>query len=284
MPLFSIITPTFNRADLLPKMIESVKGQTFTDWELIIVDDGSTENSPTIVDEYQSDARIRFIQKDNTGAAHSRNVGAESATGDFLTFLDSDDEVKDSWLMSVSEKVEKDTGLISVGAIRKFPNGSIVLERPYSLKLFSKEFFVKFTAGSLFVRRKIFQAVKGYDTALHSNHHTDLGYRLMMYWKENPFKISNLDECLIQINVHEGARIRTNWQKVSSGTLAFTEKHYVFLKKHKRDFLSNSYSVVAHSFYKLKNKENALSFTIKAIKYRPFYFKNYARLVKYLLS
>lgn len=284
MTTFSIITPTFNRAGMLSNMIESVRKQTYSDWELIIVDDGSTDNTVESLRSYLNDARIKLIKKHNSGAAHSRNIGADHANGKFITFLDSDDEVKENWLELVSETIQESSGMVCVGAIRKFSDNRTVLEKPYSLKLFSKEFYVKFTAGSLFIKKEIFNAVNGYDVELLSNHHTDLGYRLLIYWENHPFKISKVDKCLIQINVHEGARIRTNWEKVSLGTLTFVKKHNTFLKKHKRDFLSNSYSVIAHSFFKLNNKANALSFTAKAIKYRPLYFKNYLRFVRYLIK
>lgn len=283
MPLFSIITPSYNRAHLLPIMILSVLRQTYTDWELIIVDDGSTDNTSDL-EHIKSDPRIKYVKKENSGAAHSRNVGARHASGELIVFLDSDDEAKETWLSTVGANIDEDTGLFCLGAVKKFSSGLEVLDRPTVLKLYSKEFYVKFTAGSLFIRKKLFDKVSGYDVNLLANHHTDLFYRLMILWAEQPFKIAHSDECLVQINIHEGERIRNNWQKVKSGTLSFINKHYNFLMLYQKDFLANSYSVVAYSCFRLKCRKESLMYAAKAIKYKPTSLKNYFRYLKYFIS
>lgn len=86
---FSIIIPTYNRADFLPKAIESVLAQTYTDWELIIVDDGSTDNTRDVVSKY-TDTRIRYIYQDNAERCAARNNGINNANGEYVCFLDSD--------------------------------------------------------------------------------------------------------------------------------------------------------------------------------------------------
>lgn len=89
----SIITPTYNCAIFIEKTIESVIKQTYTDWELIIVDDCSTDNTEAIVSEYiKKDRRIRYIKLEkNSGAAVARNKAMELASGKYMAFLDSDD-------------------------------------------------------------------------------------------------------------------------------------------------------------------------------------------------
>jgi glycosyltransferase involved in cell wall biosynthesis len=90
-PLISIILPTYNRATLLPRAIDSVLAQSFQDWELIIWDDGSTDNTSAVVQAYQ-DARIRYDSDENRGAAYARNRALEHARAELIAFLDSDDE------------------------------------------------------------------------------------------------------------------------------------------------------------------------------------------------
>jgi glycosyltransferase involved in cell wall biosynthesis len=90
-PFFSIIIPTYNRAHFLPKAIESVILQSFTDWELIIVDDGSTDNTRNIVEPYLTDARIVYQYQHNQERCVARNNGINTSKGQFITFLDSDD-------------------------------------------------------------------------------------------------------------------------------------------------------------------------------------------------
>jgi len=92
MPFFSIILPTYNRAGFLSKAIESVRYQTYKDWELIIVDDGSTDDTKHIVQEFiKHDKRIKYIYQENAERSAARNKGIEDAKGEFICFLDSDD-------------------------------------------------------------------------------------------------------------------------------------------------------------------------------------------------
>jgi glycosyltransferase involved in cell wall biosynthesis len=96
----SIITPAYNRQNLLPRAIESVHGQSFGDWELIIVDDRSTDGTRGLVEDYQKkDERIRYLFNTHSkGPAGARNCGIESAQGEFIAFLDSDDEWSENYL------------------------------------------------------------------------------------------------------------------------------------------------------------------------------------------
>ena len=89
---FSIIVPVYNVEPYLEECIDSVLKQTYQDFELILVDDGSTDRSPTICDKYEKeDSRIKVIHKANGGLSSARNAGIEKSTGDIICFLDSDD-------------------------------------------------------------------------------------------------------------------------------------------------------------------------------------------------
>ncbi|MCR4347472.1 MAG: glycosyltransferase [Sulfuricaulis sp.] len=90
MPEVSIIMPTYNRADTIGRAIDSVRRQTFQDWELIIVDDGSTDGTASLVEGL--DPRVRLIRQENAGCYVARNNGLRNSRGRYLTFIDSDDE------------------------------------------------------------------------------------------------------------------------------------------------------------------------------------------------
>jgi len=93
-PIISIITPIFNRGDIIHKTIDSILAQTYENWELLLVDDGSTDNISQIMEtKYSGEPRISFIRRNRgpKGASTCRNIGAENAKGDYLIFLDSDD-------------------------------------------------------------------------------------------------------------------------------------------------------------------------------------------------
>ncbi len=89
MPLFSVIIPTYNRADLLRETLDSVLAQSFKDYEIIVVDDGSTDATEAVVQSYGG--RIHFLRQQNRGPGAARNLGLRHATGTYVAFLDSDD-------------------------------------------------------------------------------------------------------------------------------------------------------------------------------------------------
>src|SRR4051812_7778207 len=91
-PLVSIVLPTYNRADVIGRAIDSVRAQTFLDWELLVIDDGSTDGTADVVTGI--DQRVRLLRQPNGGTYVARNYGLVQARGRYLTFLDSDD----AWL------------------------------------------------------------------------------------------------------------------------------------------------------------------------------------------
>lgn len=105
-PYFSIVLPTYNRETFLSKAIESVINQSFTDWELLIVDDGSTDNTSGLVATYK-DARIRYIYQENQERSVARNNGIANALGTYICFLDSDDYYLESHLEQLFKEIQK---------------------------------------------------------------------------------------------------------------------------------------------------------------------------------
>lgn len=101
MAKVSVIMPTYNRAKYLSDAISSVLNQTYQDFEIIVVDDGSTDNTRLLVENYQKmDNRIRYFYEQNRGVASARNLGIEKAQGDYMVFFDSDD-------VSMPDRLEK---------------------------------------------------------------------------------------------------------------------------------------------------------------------------------
>ena len=91
---FSLVVPIFNTEQYLRRCLDSIVNQTYKDIEILLINDGSTDSSPVICDEYKSnDVRIRVINKENGGLSDARNVGIRNATGDYIMFVDSDDYI-----------------------------------------------------------------------------------------------------------------------------------------------------------------------------------------------
>ena len=127
-PFFSIIVPVYNVQDYLKKCIQSLRDQTFSNFECILVDDGSTDNSPIICDEIiKNDSRFHVIHKPNEGVAIARNIGIEKSSGEYILFLDSDDTFELNLLENIVNETKKNSyDIIVFGYKRIREDGSII--------------------------------------------------------------------------------------------------------------------------------------------------------------
>lgn len=121
MALVSIITPAYNSKNTIRETYKSVMSQTFSDWEWIVVDDGSNDGSFSLIKEFESsDPRIHAYQNEkNSGSSVARNVGLKHASGRYITFLDSDDVLDPNYLECQLEFIKNNGPLISAGYRRK---------------------------------------------------------------------------------------------------------------------------------------------------------------------
>lgn len=106
MKVFSVIIPLYNKEHCIVRTIDSVLNQTYDDFEVIVVDDGSTDNSLKIVSTIK-DERIKILSKINEGVSIARNYGVEHSKGEYICFLDADDEWETNFLESMSEAIQK---------------------------------------------------------------------------------------------------------------------------------------------------------------------------------
>lgn len=112
----SIIVPVYNTGRYLPRCIESILSQSFTDFELLLIDDGSTDGSGVICDAYaEKDNRVRVFHKENGGVSSARNVGLDNAKGDWICFVDSDDELIPNGLQVMVEGLSDEVNLVMAG-------------------------------------------------------------------------------------------------------------------------------------------------------------------------
>jgi cellulose synthase/poly-beta-1,6-N-acetylglucosamine synthase-like glycosyltransferase len=183
MPLFSVIIPTYNRAELLLEALESVFAQDFKNFEVIVVDDGSSDNTARVVAGFGN--RLKFLKQPNLGPGAARNLGASQATGDYLAFLDSDD-VWFPW------SLEKYAGIVSgkpafvAGKPFRFGDAKQLAdarEQPVTTKSFTDYY----TSGdewrwwgvsSFVIRRDAFDAIGGFTAKPINGEDADLAMRL----------------------------------------------------------------------------------------------------------
>ena len=120
-PAFSIIIPVYNVEKYLPQCVDSVLSQTYKDFELILVDDGSTDTSPSICDSFAAkDARVQVLHQKNSGVSVARNNGVDVARGGYITFIDSDDWVEPDYLERFH--IEKGDAVLIVQGLEYYDN------------------------------------------------------------------------------------------------------------------------------------------------------------------
>lgn len=108
-PKISVIIPVYNTESTLHKCVDSILNQSYEDWELLLIDDGSKDHSAFICDEYaQQDKRIKVFHKENGGVSSARNIGIDNAEGKWITFIDSDDWVERNYLSNLYQNDEND--------------------------------------------------------------------------------------------------------------------------------------------------------------------------------
>lgn len=145
----SIIIPTFNRANLIQQTLDSVLNQFYTNWECIIVDDGSIDNSLSVIDTYvRKDNRFKFISRPNNrlkGASTCRNIGLENASGDFIQFLDSDDLISANKISEqirlLKDRTENVIAICKWGRFKNYIDDSEVNESLRSYRSFDNMLF-----------------------------------------------------------------------------------------------------------------------------------------------
>jgi glycosyltransferase involved in cell wall biosynthesis len=180
MPKISVIIPTYNREKLVGETIQSVLRQTFTDLEVIVVDDGSTDNTKAVVDSY-TDPRIKYVYQENRGASAARNKGIKISKGDYIAFLDSDDLYLENALKKSFDALEshKQVGFSygqaymmmrgDVIRIRKNPfhNSSTVIDSVKQIRELLSDFFSSpITMSTLVVKRYYVEEIGGFDEDL----------------------------------------------------------------------------------------------------------------------
>ena len=149
-PLISIIIPTYNRAQLIGETLDSISAQTYTNWECIVVDDGSTDNTEKVLQHYQQkDPRFQFYKRPHSkpkGANSCRNYGFELSKGDYINWFDSDDLMhKDFLILKIEKAIEGNYNFVSC-ELGKFNSKNKVEKLKYN---YNKNIFENYFCGEL---------------------------------------------------------------------------------------------------------------------------------------
>ena len=162
----SVVLNTFNRSSLVVRAIESVLSQTAGDLELIVVDDGSNDDTAESVGSI-SDPRLMYVHQENAGLSVGRNNGANHASGEWIIFLDDDDEVEPEWLEAFHGVLDTGVGIVFSGhKTVNTINGSVIEFLPKPMGAAFGNVTGGFLAGSWIMRRDLFDATGGFLTEL----------------------------------------------------------------------------------------------------------------------
>jgi len=184
-PIVSVIIPTYNRAHLIGRSIQSVLNQTYQDFEIIVVDDGSTDNTEDIIKKFQKkDERIKYIKNEkNKGGSAARNTGIKAARGKYIAFLDSDDEWMKRKLEKQVRNIEKSTISASIsycGFIRSTKEGFQFFCPAKRGNLYYLQLYKAYISptSAVMVKRKCFDFVGFFDETLPARQDYDMWLRL----------------------------------------------------------------------------------------------------------
>ena len=210
MPFFSIIIPLYNKEKFIENTIRSVLGQSFEDFELIVVNDGSTDKSLELVNKLK-DKRIKTYSISNAGVSKARNFGIQKATSKLIVFLDADDLWKNNHLQELYKlrKAHPHCGLYAMGYTKKFDNADPIHAHYFGLEKHSgvvDDFFqssivdcIAWTSA-LMVPKIVFQKLGSFNDGLKTSEDTEmwiriaLNYPVAFCWKMTACKVQRSDE------------------------------------------------------------------------------------------
>jgi glycosyltransferase involved in cell wall biosynthesis len=210
IPRVTVVTPVYNGAAFLREAIESILQQTFTDFEYLIIDDGSTDATPDLLHEAAgADGRIRVVAQEHAGIAVARNAGISLARADLLAHQDADDLSLPDRLARQVAFLDAHPEVVMVGTFGRVIEGDISLYReltyPTDGATLRKGIFrnAGFLNASLMMRRWAVQEVGGYDPSFAVMEDYDLWLRLA-----ERFELANIPEVLYVVRRHDASTTR----------------------------------------------------------------------------
>lgn len=212
MPKVSIVLPTYNGEDYLRESIESVIAQSFTDWELIIVNDCSTDSTPQIADEYAAkDCRIRVIHNQtNQKLPNSLNIGFESASGDYLTWTSDDNIFHHEALIKMHDFLLHNDYCMVCARMRYIDNNGHVLSLIPEDFCSDSFYYTNNVRACFMYKRCVLDSIGPYDSDLFCVEDYDYWMRIMNHYK----KIGFIPEILYYYRMHNNSLSSTHYAKV----------------------------------------------------------------------
>lgn len=270
-PAVSVVIPTYERAAVLPRAVESVLGQSYGAWELLVVDDGSTDDTGILMEQYR-DPRVRYLRQPvNRGVSAARNRGLREARGDWVALLDSDDE----WM---PEKLERqvrhlegagpEVGLVYCGVEDVDDRGVLQVHRPAHRGRLHRELLLENVlhggGSSVLLRREAVERVGSFDETLPAIEDWDYWLRVARL-----YRIDFIEKPLVRY--HDG----TTDDRKSLDAARNLEARELFRKKHRRAMREEGVEVLfvlessRRALYWYGDRSRARRLALRAVRLAP---------------
>lgn len=277
----SIIMPTYNRADTLPRAVQSVLDQSHQHFELIIVDDGSDDNTEQVVQSFK-DSRVQYVQSEHKGASAARNCAIARSKCDYIAFLDSDDQWHPDFLLTLLEyliNADPKVGVVFCSywyyskSSKIYKPENCVFTQGNILPELLKGNFVALPAA--IIKKECILKSHGFDETLPCRHDWELWIRIAMQWE-----FQYIDKPLLNVYRMDSS-ISTNHQHMIEGWAPLIRKHITLFSKYP-DILSCHYLKIARSMWYPANPgifRDFKYYTLNAFKMNPKHIKGNVHLL-----
>lgn len=292
--MISVVIPLYNKEQYIANTIRTVLGQSFQDFEIVIVDDGSTDGSCEEVQKIE-DARIRLIHQANAGVSAARNRGIEEAAGEYIAFLDADDEWKPDYLavqyaltkkypqcgvFAVNYEFRNAQGKVTPTIIRKLPFSSEdgVLTNYFEVASCSHP---PICSISIMVRKSAIKSIGGFPVGIKSGEDLLTWARLACR-----YEIAYLSTALAVFNVEgynvteKPKRVPPEIDVVATELIRLKDEYH---SSHINKYISLWYKMRSSVYMRLKMRKKSIKEAIKGLRYNPLNLKLYAFILLNLL-
>jgi glycosyltransferase involved in cell wall biosynthesis len=278
MTTVSVIIPAYNAARFVHGAIDSVLGQTFQNFEIIVVDDGSKDGTRKAVESYLSDSRVHYLYQENRGLPGARNAGAKVSRGDYLAFLDADDFFASNALECMLSAFQStDAQWLNVGVL-KLEGENRTVRHPMTpagdllLAILDDDFITR----SPFYPRQEFFSVGMYDEEIRNREDWDINIRMIAAGK----RFVAVDEPLYHYTRTEGSITTGNRRRLYSFTEMLLRKHHKRLadagnKEAAHLYSKNLWDLARRYFYEIHDSREGIRCAWESFRYDP----SFSRLV-----
>ena len=291
-PRVSVIVPAYNAAVYLPYAIDSVLAQMYTSWEIVIVDDGSTDHTRTVVDSYRLKLqdKLQYIYQPNRGLPAARNVGIRAARGEYVALLDADDV----WLPQRLARgvtvldADPETGVVHARVVRIDPQGSITGQLKVDPKYMSGQIAhyiytrrAHIVCPTVMFRKSCLQSAGWFDETMQATEDRDLWFRIALH-----SRVAFIDEVLAYYRLSPTS-MTSNLDRLLKGQLRFVAKHYKSGAATRLEYLQalgNIHRELGDSLFRGGAVAKAIGSYLRAVVYNPLSVPNVYMLFRAIMD